>query len=153
MFESLLVAVLVALIVADVAGRAGRRRFRQSGDAFLCRLHTCGYTSAIWPRLSRRWSRRMWAMWVDDVLVVRRGPVLDRTIPLRAQVTPAGVHAVTPREVRGFGPEPIAINLKIWDGSRIEVAAEEDARLHLVGPFLAAAVSALPDAPVPRRRP
>jgi hypothetical protein len=150
MVESLSVAVLLVLIAADVAAHLGRQRFRRAGDAFRCRVRTSGYTSAIWPRLRKRWSRRMWAMWVGDVLVVRRGPVLARTIPLRAQVSPTSVYAVSPREVRRLGSGPIAIDLRVWDGSRIEVAAQREARLSLVGPFLAAAVSALPQAPMPR---
>jgi len=152
MVESLLASVLFVLVVADVTAHVSRRRFRQAGDAFRCRVRTSGYTSAIWPRLRRRWSRRMWAMWVDDVLVVHRGPVLARTIPLHAHVSPTSVYPVSLRDVRRLGSEPIAINLKIWDGSRIEVAAAQDARLSLVGPFLAAAVSALPTAPAPRSR-
>lgn len=152
MFESLLAAALLVLVLAEIAARASARRFQRAGDAFRCRLRTAGYDSAIWPRLGRRWSRRMWAMWVDDVLVVRRGPVLARTIPLRAQVSPTGVYPVRPDEVRRFGCQPIAVNLRVWDGSCIEVAAAEEARLILVGPFLAAAVNALPPAPAPRRR-
>ena len=147
MVESLVVAVVLVLIGADVAAYVGRRRFRQFGDAFLCRLRMRGHTSAIWPRLGRRWSRRMWAMWIDDVLVIRRGPVFARIIPLRAQMSRTSVHSVAARDVRRLGPDPIAIDLRIWDGSRIEVAAEQRERLHLVGPFLAAAVSALPHAP------
>jgi hypothetical protein len=57
------------------------------------------------------------------------------------------VYAVPLRDVRSLGPEPIAIDLRVWDGSRIEVATERCGRLNLVGPFLAAAVSALPTAP------
>jgi hypothetical protein len=124
----------------------------ESGDAFCCRLRTCGFTSAIWPRLTRRWSRRMWAIWMGDVLVVRRGPVIARTIPLKARVSASGVYTVLPREVTRFGPRPIAIDLQVWDGSRVEVVAAAHERLALVGPYLAAAINDLPQAPVPRRR-
>jgi hypothetical protein len=152
MVQSLVAGGLLVLVVADLTAHLSRRRFRQAGDAFRCRMRTSGYTSAIWPRLRRHWSRRMWAMWIDDVLVVRRGPMLARTIPLRAQRSPTSVYAVPQRDVRSLGPDPIAIDLKVWDGSRIEVAAARGARLNLVGPFLAAAVSALPTAPAPPSR-
>jgi hypothetical protein len=147
MVESLVLAVLVVLIAVDVAAHIGRQRFRRAGDAFRCRVRTSGYTSAIWPRLRRRWSRRMWARWADDVLIVRRGPVLPRTVPLRAHVLRTSVYAVSLREARRLGSDPIAIDLEVGDGSRIELAAQREARLSLVGPFLAAAVSALPEAP------
>jgi hypothetical protein len=152
MVESLLATGLLVLIVADLTARVGRRRFQRAGDAFRCRLRTNGYTSAVWPRLRQRWSRRMWARWVGDVLVVRRGPVLARTVLLRAHRSPTDVYAVPTQDVRGLGPDPIAIDLKAWDESRIEVAADQGHRLSLVGPFLAAAVSALPTAPAPRSR-
>jgi hypothetical protein len=94
----------------------------------------------------------MWARWAGDVLVVRRGPVLTRAVHLRVQWSPTSVYAIAPREVRSLGPEPIAIDLKIGDGSRIEVAADRRGRMNLVGPFIVAAVSALPRAPAPRSR-
>jgi hypothetical protein len=152
MVEWLLAAGLLLLIVAAVTAHVSRRRFLQAGDAFRCRIRTSGYTSAVWPRLRRHWSRRMWAMWVGDVLVVRRGPVLARAVQLPAQWSPTSVYVVPPRDVRKLGPDPIAIDLKMWDGSRIEVATEQGGRIDLVGPFLAAAVSALPTAPAPRSR-
>jgi hypothetical protein len=152
MVESLLATGLLVLIVADLTAHVTRRRFRRAGDAFRCRVRTSGYTSAIWPRLRRHWSRRMWARWEGDVLVVRRGPVLTRAVHLRAQWSPTSVYAVPPRDARRLGPGPIAVDLKGWDGSRIEVAAEQRARMDLVGPFLVAAVSALPTAPAPRTR-
>jgi hypothetical protein len=150
MADPLLATALFVLIVADITAHVSRRRFQQTGDAFRCRIRTSGYTSAIWPRLRRHWSRRMWAVWTEDVLVVRRGPVLARTLLLHAQRPPTSVYAVPPRDVRSLGPEPIAIDLKVWDGSRIEVVTERGRRANLVGPFLAAAVSALPTAPTPR---
>ena len=152
MVESLLATALFVLIAADLTAHLSRRRFRQAGDAFRCRVRTSGYTSASWPRLRRHWSRRMWAAWVGDALVVRRGPVLARTVRLPAQRSPTSVYAVPAQEARRLGHDPIAIDLLAWDGSRIEVAAEQCARLNLVGPFLAAGVSALPTAPAPRSR-
>jgi hypothetical protein len=152
MVESLLATGLLVLILADLTAHVSRRRFQRAGAAFRCRSRTSGYTSASWPRLRRHWSRRMWAMWADDVLVVRRGPVLTRSVRLRAQWSPTSVYAVAPREVRSLGPAPIAVDLTIGDGSRIEVAADQRGRMNLVGPFLAAAVSALPRAPAPRSR-
>lgn len=152
MLISLMIAAFLgALIAADVAAYRSRRRFVRFEDAFRCRIRACGYPSAIWPRLTRRWSRPMWAAWVDDVLVVRRGPVISRIIPVRAAVS-AGVYHLPPDDVRRCGSQPIAVCLLVWDGSRIEVAADGESRLALVGPYLSAAVNDLPQAPVRRRQ-
>jgi hypothetical protein len=149
---SLLAGAFLALLVAGILTHRSRRRFVGTAGAFRCRIRACGYRSAIWPRLTRRWSRLMWAAWMDDVLVVRRGPAFPRIIPLRAQVSPVGVYALPPRDAKRCGAHPIAVGLRVWDGSWMEVAADEEARLALVGPYLAAAVNDLPQAPVPRRQ-
>jgi hypothetical protein len=54
--------------------------------------------------------------------------------------------------VTQLGSHPIAIELEISDGSRIEVAARSAARLDLVGPYIGAALHGLPRAPAPRRQ-
>jgi hypothetical protein len=93
----------------------------------------------------------MWALWDDDVLVVRRGPVLARTIPLRAQLPVGGVQHLLFEAPRRCGSRPLAVVLKVWDGSVIQVAAAPEDRLQVVGPYLAAAISDLPRAPGYRR--
>ncbi|HKG51237.1 MAG TPA: hypothetical protein VKB14_12420 [Actinomycetales bacterium] len=152
MLTSMVVAIFLALF-GTCATRLSVWRFRRTGAAFRCRLRVCSLTSARWPRSSRWWSRPMWAAWHDDVLVVRRGPVLARTIRLRATLTPAGVYAVPADDATRCGKRPIAAGLRVSDGSQLEVAAAAEAREALVGPYLAAAINGLPRAPVPRRRP
>jgi hypothetical protein len=61
------------------------------------------------------------------------------------------VHHLLAEAPRRCGSRPLGVVLKVWDGSRIEVAAATDDRLQVVGPYLAAAISDLPRAPVPRR--
>ncbi|OJF16254.1 hypothetical protein BG844_00145 [Couchioplanes caeruleus subsp. caeruleus] len=134
-----------------MAAWRSRRRFVDSGEAFRCRIRTCGYPSSTWPRLGRRWSRRMWATWIDDVLTVRRGPVFGRVISLRARVS-AGVYTLATGDARRCGPHPIAVCLLIPDGCRMEIATDGEARLALVGPYVAAAVNDLPRAPIRRRQ-
>jgi hypothetical protein len=150
-FASLLTIAFLGALVAGIAARRSRRRFVEEG-AFRCRIRAGEYPSAVWPRLRRSWSRRMWAIWADDVLIVRRGPGIPRVIPLRAQVAAYGVYTLSAHQVRRCGSHPIAVGLRVWDGSRLEVAVDQEARLELVGPYLAAAVTDLPKAPVPRRR-
>ena len=149
---SLLPIAFVLLLGAAVAAGHSRRRFRRIGDAFRCRLRAYGLRPAAWPRLTRRWSRPMWAAWVGDALIVRRGPVFARKVRLHATVTPAGVYVLPPDRAKRCGYRPIAVCVRARDGSCVEVAAEEEARLAMVGPFLAAAINDLPEAPVPRRQ-
>jgi len=148
----LVLGALLVVLVTGVAARRSRRRFQDSGVAFRCRLRVLGHRSAIWPSLRRHWSRPMWALWDDDVLIVRRGPVLARTTPLRTQPLVDGVHNLLFEAPRRCGSRPIGVVLRVWDGSWIEVAAATDDRMNVVGPYLAAAISDLPQAPVPRRR-
>ncbi|MCA2211481.1 hypothetical protein [Jidongwangia harbinensis] len=143
--------VLVVVLVA-LAARNSRRRFRGSGRAFRCSLRVRGHRSPIWPALGRRWSRPMWAMWSDDVLLVRRGPILARVIPLRTEPPVDSVRTLVFEAPRWHGSLPIGVVLKIWDGSWIEITAPADDRLAVVGPYLAAAINDLPRAPAPRRR-
>jgi hypothetical protein len=152
-FTLLLSVAVLGIVVADLIRYCSRRRLFQGGDAFRCRIRTFGYTSAIWPQLPRRWSRLMWAAWIGDVLVVWRGPLFARAIPLRAEILSGGVHNTGPREVRRCGSHPIAVSLQVWDGSQVEVATAEQARHALVGPYLAAVVNHRPQTPVSRRQP
>jgi hypothetical protein len=145
MLLSVLVVVFLVLCCVGAVVRRSRREWSLlTGDVFRCRLRTCGFTSRIWPRLPRRWSRPMWAMWVDDALAVRRGPVFSRMISLPAAVSRAGVFALAPDDPPRSWEDPIAVRLMVADESLVEVAANAEARLDLVGPYLAAAINALP---------
>ncbi|MGA5300027.1 hypothetical protein ACPCHT_08870 [Nucisporomicrobium flavum] len=148
----LALGVFFAVLATRVAARRSLQRFRDSGDAFRCRLRVRCHRSAIWPALGRRWSRPMWALWEDDVLLVRRGPVFARDIPLRTQSPVDGVHSLVFEAPRLCGRTPLGVVLRIWDGSLIEVAASTEDRMKVVGPYMAAAINDLPQAPVPRRR-
>jgi hypothetical protein len=135
-----------------IGAQRDRRRFCQVGDTFRCRFRAWGETGAAWPWLAHRWSRPMWAVWIDDVLVIRRGPVLARTIQLRATVTSAGVYVLPSGDAKWCGRHPIGARLRVSDGTQVDVAAHEGLRIPLVGPYLAAALNELPQAPAPRRR-
>ncbi|MCY1136875.1 hypothetical protein OWR29_02620 [Actinoplanes sp. Pm04-4] len=136
-----LVAVSVLLVVlALVREVRARRRFAQDGPSFRCRFRRVyGEAPAGWPGLRRLWTRPMWARWSGDVLVVRRGPVRDRTLRLAAKVQPVGVY-VRPRTA------DLSVRLSVG-GAIVEMTAAAEARLELVGPYLAAAVSDLPKPP------
>jgi hypothetical protein len=148
----LVLGTFLVVLAGGVVARCSRKRFRESGEAFRCRLRVRGFRSAIWPSLGRHWCRPMWALWDEDVLIVRRGPVFARAIPLRTQPPADGVRSLLFEAPRLCGSRPIGVVLRIWDGSRIEVAASTEHRMAVVGPYLAAAINDLPKAPVSRRR-
>ena len=145
MLISLSIVTLLLMVVGVVAARRSRKRFIWEGDTFRCRFRACRKRCVVWPGLARhctrRWSRPMWARWADDVLMVRRGPLLPRTISLRGQMCPAGVYDLPPHDPRGLGGHPIAARLRLDDGSFAEVATARYERMALVGPYLVAAVS------------
>jgi hypothetical protein len=93
----------------------------------------------------------MWALWADDVLILRRGPFLARTVALQVTMSTVGVYILPGYDTRGRAAA-IAVGLRLPDGARIQVATTEDGRVTLVGPYLAAALNDLPTAPVPWRR-
>ena len=152
MLTLLVLGTLLAVLVTARIARRSRRRFCESGEAFRCRLRLVGHPCALWPTLTRRWSRPMWALWEDDVLVVRRGPAAGRVILLRTQSPVDVVHSLLFEAPRLCGSRPIGQVLKIWDRARIEVATGAEDRLAVVGPYLAAAINDLPKAPESRRR-
>lgn len=147
MFWLLTIVVLIALIAADVVERRRRRKLVEDVHVFECRVRAVGRSPAGWRMLRRRWSRRAWAWWNGDVLVIRRGPVLDRKVRLAARVSAD----LSPCRLRPFGTRGVTVRLALPGDRHIEVAALDWSRIELVGPYLAAAITHLPKAPVPRR--
>ena len=84
------------------------------------------------------------------MLIIRRGPVVDRPVRLAAraqsEVFLLFAHPPQPRGSRAIG-----VRLAVGPAALVEVAAFEHAQMHLVGPYLAAAVNDLPRAQVRRR--
>jgi hypothetical protein len=137
-----MVTILVMLLIGRE--RRNRRAFAEDGPAFRCRFRSHGARPRPWRRLRRRWSRWMWARWTGELLVIRRGPIGDRTLRLTARVQSAGVYVLP-------SSRAIAVRMSVGDAT-VEVTAAAHDRLELVGPFLAAAVHDLPQAPVGRYR-
>jgi hypothetical protein len=151
--RSLFVIASLVLLVALAAQFIRRWRFTRAPGAFRCRARLCAKRSVLWPGLRARWtSRRLWARWEHDELVVRRGRLRMRAARLPARVRGTGIYLLTCLDVTKLGSRPIAIELEISDGSWIEISARSSARLDLVGPYVGAALHGLPRAPAPRRQ-
>jgi hypothetical protein len=143
----LVVLGAVALVGTTVVVLAvwGRIHYARELPSFRCRVGP----PASSRRSDERWClRRTRAAWVDDVLLLRSGP-------LRLWLTPLGVgvarevtvQALEPGEVRGLGRRPVALRFTAHDGCEVEVAASHEDADRLVGPFLTTALSGLPEAP------
>lgn len=148
---TMLSILAVAVSLAALGwGRRGRRRFAADEHAFECRFRACGPAPAGWRLPRRRWSRWMWARWAGEMLVVRRGPVLDRTLRLAARIGAPGVFRPAGQAEQPPGFQQIVARLSVA-GRTVEITASGYMRTQLVGPYLAAAVTDLPKAPVRRR--
>ena len=128
------------------------RRVARADGAFRCQIRLSAGCNGQWPALREQWSRRrLRARWVGDELVVWTRPVLLTSVKLRGRICRDGLYRLTVIDVKRCGYRPVAIELELTDGSRIEVAATDAARVELVGPYLAAALKDLPRAPRRRR--
>jgi len=145
----LLVGLGAAALGAVLVAVPGRRRFARTDGAFRCRIRM------QYERLSAtgpRWCRgSAYAIWVHDVLVVQYGLLLPRTVAVHVRPRQEEIRTVSRREVRRLGAEPVLVRLELDDGRRVDVAARANQRMSLVGPFLAAALPGLPEAPTERR--
>jgi hypothetical protein len=149
----LFVIAYVLLLALGTTQYLRWRRVVRADGAFRCQVRLAAGCSGQWPQLRHRWSRRrLRARWVGDEFVVWRRPVLLASVKLRGRICRDGVYRLTSQEVTRCGYRPLAVELDLSDGSRIEVATTEWARIELVGPFLTAALKDLPRAPKRRRQ-
>jgi hypothetical protein len=131
---SAIVAVGAGLLVSQVVWT--RRRL----DLFRCKIRLIdgwlpGYSSR-WPRLPAR------ATWAHDVLIVYRGVGFVRVEGLSVACAQGTVRNLAKREVSRLGRHPVALDLVLDCGPRLEVAVPAPAQSLLCGPYLAAEVEA-----------
>jgi hypothetical protein len=143
------VILLVAVALAAAGSWWNQRRLARVDGSFRCKVRAVHAPSGLWPHLRRRWPRRRtWARWSGDILVARKGLLYTRTVALAVKPADDGVRGAPAYEVRRCGRCPLVMELVLPDGSRVQMAAPDSARIAMVGPFLAAAVHALPRAPI-----
>ena len=142
---ALLVVGSVLGTLAALTARA-RVRYARRLRSFPCRL---GPPTAAWRRGRARWRlRRTQAAWVGGVLLVRSGPLRLWITPLAVDVPREGtIQALGRRDVRGLGKQPVALRFVLAGARTLDVAVAAEDADRLVGPFLTAALSGLPDAP------
>lgn len=107
-----------------------RRRFRNRPDAFevKVRLFSGAFTGmdASFPRAVAS------AMWAQNVLVIFHGMARTRVLLLP---TLALDQAHRLPDVKGLGPEPCGVTLRLDNGALVEVAAPGEARMLISGPY------------------
>jgi hypothetical protein len=133
-----------AATLAVVSGLS-RLRFRRLPGAFRCRLGP----PPGWRRRRAAWRvRRTRAVWVSDVLLIQSGLLRLGVTPVSPQIArDVSVEYLEPHDVRGLGQCPVALRLRAADGRPLVVATAGRNRAALVGPFLAASLAGLPQAP------
>jgi len=125
-----------------------RRDFVATPGVFRCQVRL---RSDHLPGISSNWARwpqHAWcvqhALWVHDVLVVRRGLVRARLWHLPVRTAEGDLVEVCARRVRGLGRRPVSVTLLLDDRQEIELAAADRDRSLLVGPFIVVAVRSVP---------
>lgn len=106
---------------------------RQEG-LFCCKIRV----SDGWhPDFAEAWPKRnVRATWVRDVLIVFHGWAFVRVQGLAIACAQGSVHALPRQSARRLGRHPVALDLVLDEGARLEVAAPMHARTLLCGPFL-----------------
>jgi hypothetical protein len=105
-----------------------RRRFQKSPGVFPCRVREMP-AAGEQPGWGRRKSS---GRWVHDVLLLHSGLALIRYMAFPV----AGVEKpVAPAEGTRFKGDAVSIQLRLDDGSVVEVAAPAEVRELLAGPF------------------
>ena len=72
-----------------------------------------------------KWSRKGYAQWVHDVLIVRSGMGLMQSTPYGISGVASGEQDADPEEVKGLGEHPKVLRARLDDGSILQVAVAE----------------------------
>lgn len=105
-----------------------RRQFQEGPDVFPCRVR-----EVLGSGEEAGWRRpKSYGRWVHDVLILHSGLALIRyrALPVASVEKP-----IAPAEDTRFKDGAVSVQLRLDDGSVVEVAGPAEARRLLVGPF------------------
>jgi hypothetical protein len=133
------VSVLSTLIVCAAVLVLWRMlQLRRQPGSFRCKIRVLAGWS---PGFKTNWPRRVArAMWASNVLIVYPARAVIRVHPVAVTCAHGAVHAVPKHEVTRLGPDPVALDLLLDEGSRLEIAAPAQSRTLLCGPYVVAQV-------------
>lgn len=109
-------------------GLLNRRRFQRRPGVFPLRMRNLS-------REGDRWSGKMHAVWVHDVLLANKGLALVRTVPYGVQRTSRSISRVDASSVKGLGDDPVSFIVVFDDASEVEIATEAHIADTALGPF------------------
>ena len=141
MNEILTVAAAIAVPVLVVAGSvlscfATRYRVATAPGAFRCKVRVVKVPLAgaklTWPRNTAH------GVWVHDTLVVVSGILRAHVCALPVAFAEGDVRRASEDVGVGLGYRPLTLTLRLDDGSRAFLAAPNEARSTMAGPYLVA---------------
>ncbi|MGI9667890.1 MAG: hypothetical protein ACR2N2_12485 [Acidimicrobiia bacterium] len=124
-----LLGVPIWLVVGGlVAALLSRRNFQSQPNVFATRVRR------IEAGLPAKWSHKLHARWVHDVLLANKGLALVVT-DAYAIVSVGPAAAPDPGECKGLGDSPVAMTVQTDEGEAFEIAASRDQAELLALPF------------------
>lgn len=112
-----------------------RREFKRGSETFRARTRI---VTAEVAGIEESWSRRLYARWVHDVVVVHRRLALVRRNEVGVARATGPLTVGDPAEIHGLGAHPVVLSHILDSGAAVQLAAPADHRGTMVGPFTAA---------------
>jgi len=72
-----------------------------------------------------KWSKKGYAQWVHDVLIIRSGMGLMKSTPYGVKKVESNPKIGSPHEIKGLGEKPILITVRLDDDSRLHIALDK----------------------------
>ena len=122
-------------LVVGALGAAlwSRHRFKNAPGTFRLKLRK---ESGTYEGISDKWPRAVvYAEWVHDVLLVRKGLGLVPTMPIGVAAMEEAGQSADSGEVKGLGDDPVILRFRLDDESVIQMAVSSDALERAQGPF------------------
>jgi hypothetical protein len=109
-------------------GLISRHRFQKTPGVFPMRTRDLSGEG-------QKWSGKMHALWVHDVLLANKGFALVRTVPHGVQQISRHVSQMDASTVKGLGDDPVSLVVVFDDGTEVEIATDADFADAASGPF------------------
>ena len=113
---------------ALVGGLWNRHRFQQQPGVFPIRVR--GVSSD-----GEKWSGKMNALWVHDVLLANKGFARVLTVPYGIQRIARPIASVDASTIKGLGDDPVSFVVIVDDGREFEIATDLEHAEMAIGSF------------------
>ena len=109
-------------------GLWSRHRFQQQPGVFPIRVRVVADEE-------EKWSGKMHALWVHDVLLANKGFARVRTMPYGVQRIARPVAAVDASTIKGLGDDPVSFVVIVDDGRELEIVTDLEHAGMAIGSF------------------